>query len=295
MNTQYPPQQLQHTPVLLDAVLRVLKPEKGETYLDLTAGYGGHAQAVLERTGSSATLVDRDMQAISHLEGLNLKNVTLLDQDFASAALRLVEHRQQFDMILVDLGVSSPQLDITERGFSFRLPAAIDMRMDRRQERTAKTLVNELSEHELVSILQEYGEEPRRQAQLIAQAIIAKRPIENTDQLAEIVKSNIRGKGKIHPATRTFQAFRIATNDEIGQIQTLLPLLPQLLNQGGRVAVISFHSLEDRLVKRYFASQKEMGLEAELSILTKRPIKGSDEDVHNPRARSAMLRAAVKK
>ena len=295
MSKKYPPQQLQqHVPVLLNATLELLQPKKGEMYLDLTAGYGGHAQAILAQTEANATLVDRDEHAIHHLQQLSLHNVELLHEDFATAAAGLVERGKTFDLILVDLGVSSPQLDNRERGFSFRLDAPIDMRMDKRQSKTAADIVNMASEHELTEIITTYGEERPRDARAIAQAIVEHRPFSTTGELADVVRQTIHSRGKIHPATRTFQALRIATNDELQQIESLLPLLPRLLRPGGRVAIISFHSLEDRLVKQYFRSQKEMGLEAELEPLSKRPIQGSTDDVHNPRSRSAKLRGAVK-
>lgn len=280
-------------PVMLDDALRLLDPAKGESYLDFTAGYGGHAGAVLNITGGPATLVDRDENAIKHLKSLGLKDAQLIHQDFASAAKQLVDKKQAFDMVLVDLGVSSPQLDRAERGFSFRAQAPLDMRMDERQEQTAADIAN-MRQDELAKIIRLYGEEKPFNARKIAEAIVANRPLKSTSDLAEIVKQTIRSRGKIHPATRTFQALRIATNDELGQIEQLLPLLPDLLKPGGRVVLISFHSLEDRLVKQYLKSQKEMGLEAELEPILKRPIEGSTTDVHNPRARSAKLRAAVK-
>ena len=170
------------------------------------------------------------------------------------------------------------------------------MRMDIRQDTSAETLVNTASRDELVRIITTYGEEPIGFARRIADAIIASRPLSRTDELAELVKSQHRGKWKrIHPATRTFQALRIAVNEELRQVEELLPLIPQLLKKGGRVGIISFHSLEDRLVKRYFAEQKHAGFEAELDILTKKPLAGDIYDVHNPRSRSSKLRAAVKK
>lgn len=289
-----PPQQL-HIPVLLDSVVQMLDPKPGESYLDLTAGYGGHAQVILQKTGAHATLVDRDENAIKHLKNLSLKDVTLLHQDFASAAEQLVDKNCMFDLILVDLGVSSPQLDQAERGFSFRAGAPLDMRMDSQQHETAADLVNNADQDELVDIIVRYGEEKPRVARTVAKAIVENRPIHTTTELADIIKQNTRSWGnRIHPATRTFQALRIVTNDELGQVEKMLPVLPRLLNPGGRVAIISFHSLEDRLVKRYIKSQKEMGLEAELEPIQKKPIKGSTTDVHNPRARSAKLRGAVK-
>lgn len=293
---EHPPQL--HVPVLLDTVLDYLKPIRGESYLDLTAGYGGHASRVLDKTQNFAdtVLVDRDENAMTHLQSFAKKGVTLLHTDFAAAAQQLVEQGKKFDMILVDLGVSSPQLDRAERGFSFTNNGPLDMRMDPSQEVSAETLLNTLSEKELTRIIATYGEEKPKMAARIAKAIVANRPISTTQELADLVKQNHVGKWqKTHPATRTFQAIRIAVNQELQQIETLLPLLPRLLQRHGRVAIISFHSLEDRLVKQYFSEQKQAGYEAELDILTKKPLAGSDYDVHNPRSRSSKLRVAVKK
>jgi 16S rRNA (cytosine1402-N4)-methyltransferase len=297
MSKAHPPHHLLHEPVLLDATLELLQPKKGESYLDLTAGYGGHARAFLDRTGdeSSATLVDRDDFALGHLAVFAKKGARLLHTDFVHAAWQLAEEGKRFDIVLIDLGVSSPQLDQSERGFSFRDSGPLDMRMDRRQEMTAAKLVNTAPSSELARIIRTYGEESPANAKRVADTIVKARPLSTTEELAELIKHAIRGRhGKIHPATRTFQALRIAVNDELGQIETLLPLLPHLLNEGGRVGVISFHSLEDRLVKRYFAEQTEAGFEAELKILTKKPVDGATYDVYNPRARSSKLRAAVK-
>ncbi len=293
---EHPPQQ--HVPVLLDATLDLLQPKAGETYLDLTAGYGGHASAVLAKTGNynGSVLVDRDDNAIKALSPLHEKGAQLIHGDFSKASEELVDAKAKFDMIMVDLGVSSPQLDQSERGFSFTNEGPLDMRMDRRQSLSATTLVNKASAQELARIITEYGEEPRASAQRIAAAIVRNRPLETTAQLANLVAKTHRGKWtKTHPATRTFQALRIAVNDELGQVQAMLERLPKLLNQGGRVVVISFHSLEDRLVKRSFKEQFDAGLEAELMSLTRKPLSGDIYDVHNPRARSAKLRAAVKK
>lgn len=289
------PQQLQHKPVLLDAVLTLLSPRAGESYLDCTAGYGGHAGAVLKHTRApeSMTLVDRDDMAIAHLKRLKeFQGALFVHQDFASAAKRLYADGTQFDMILLDLGVSSPQFDIAERGFSFMYEAPLDMRMDQREKLSAQTVVNEMSEDELVRMIREYGEEPK--AKRIASAIVASRPLYTTTQLADVIERTVPRRGKIHPATRTFQALRIAVNDELGQLQQTLEHVLSLLKPGGRAAVISFHSLEDRLVKDFFKEKSQPGYEQEMTLLTKRPISGSTEDVHNPRARSAKLRAAVK-
>lgn len=298
MSQVHPPHHNVHIPVLLDATLELLKPIRGENYLDLTAGYGGHAGQFLKATGNytDSVLVDRDSNAIATLGRFEQKGIRLLHTDFLSAARQLVEEGKRFSCILVDLGVSSPQLDQGERGFSFTNSGPLDMRMDNRQDVTAATLVNTLKVDELVRIIKEYGEEPHGFAKRVADAIVKERPFTTTEELAELIKRQHRGKwSKTHPATRTFQALRIAVNDELGQVENLLPLLPKLLKPGGRVGIISFHSLEDRLVKRYFAEQKDAGLEADLEILTKKPLDGATYDVHNPRSRSAKLRGAVKK
>jgi 16S rRNA (cytosine1402-N4)-methyltransferase len=288
------PQQL-HIPVLLNAVLDVLKPQKGDSYLDLTAGFGGHAKAVIAIIGDArlATLVDRDKTAISALKPLKEVGARILKQEYLGAATDLYEAGEQFDTILLDLGVSSPQLDNAERGFSFMQHGPLDMRMDQTAGYTAADIVNRASRDELLRILREFGEEPF--AARIVHAIIANRPVTTTAHLADVVASVYRGRrGKTHPATRTFQALRIAVNDELSQLSRTLPLIPGLLRPGGRVAVISFHSLEDRLVKNYFNEQAKAGYEATLDLLTKQPIDGATHDVSNPRARSAKLRAAVK-
>lgn len=287
-----------HVPVLLEATLQLLQPIQGESYLDLTAGYGGHASAILGSTENfaDACLVDRDEYAISRLERFAEKGARLLSTDFLSAARQLNEEGRQFDIVLADLGVSSPQLDQSERGFSFADDGPLDMRMDQRQEVTAAHIVNTYSASQLTDVIVRYGEEPRGFAMRIATAITAARPFSSTRQLAELVKAEYRGPWKkIHPATRTFQALRIEVNQELQQVELLLPLLPRLLKPGGRIGIISFHSLEDRLVKRYFAEQAAAGYEAELTLLNKKPIDGATYDVHNPRSRSAKLRGAVKK
>jgi 16S rRNA (cytosine1402-N4)-methyltransferase len=298
MSKEHPPHHVQHIPVLLESTLQQLNPRPDESYLDLTAGYGGHAGPILALTGNygESVLVDRDDYAIAHLSDYASKGTRLLHTDFASAASQLAEEGKRFSLILVDLGVSSPQLDQAGRGFSFSHGGPLDMRMDRRQERTAADLINSVGARELTEIIREYGEEPTGQARRIAELIVSHRPFESTEDLAKLIADNHRGKWqKIHPATRTFQALRIAVNDELGQIRQMLPYLPQLLEKGGRVGIISFHSLEDRLVKRFFKDQFESGLEAELAPVTKKPVSGATDDVHNPRSRSAKLRVAVKK
>ena len=295
--SKHTPQQL-HKPVLLDKVVELLAPQPGQTYLDLTAGYGGHASVVAEVLGGfdTVTLVDRDENAISELRKFEAEGAKLVHDDFASFAETAVAAGQTYDMVLVDFGVSSPQLDRAERGFSFANPGPLDMRMDPRQERSARSLVNNMSEKELARVIATYGEERPASAAKIAKAIVRSRPLNTTEDLAKAVLSTHRGpRAKVHPATRTFQALRIALNDELGQIARLLGTLTKLVKPGGRVAFISFHSLEDRLVKQFLAEQSSAGYEAEFTLLTKKPILGKTDDVHNPRARSAILRAAVKK
>lgn len=287
-----------HVPVLLESVLRELHPQTGETYLDLTAGYGGHARVILENTKNveGAVLVDRDAYAIEHLSEFAEQGARTMHTDFLSAATQLVSEGKTFDMILVDLGVSSPQLDMGERGFSLLRDGPLDMRMDVRQTITAATIVNKAERSDLTTLLIKYGEEKPQAARRITDAIIRSRPIRTTKQLADIVLSTHRGSWqKTHPATRTFQALRIAVNEELRLIESTLRLIPELLAPGGRIGIISFHSLEDRLVKQYFKEQHDAGYEALLQILTKKPILGATEDVHNPRSRSAKLRVAVKK
>ena len=286
-----------HVPVLLEVTLDRLRPARGESYLDLTAGYGGHAREFLERTDNylDSVLVDRDENAINTLGDLAEKGVTLIHKDFVSAAQDLVKQGRTFDVILADLGVSSPQLDRAERGFSFRFDGPLDMRMDNRTEITAADIINSYSVDELTQLIARYGEENLGRARRIAQAIVNARPIQGTTELADLIKQTVgRGSMKHHPATRTFQALRIEVNRELRLIEELLPLLPRLLNKGGRVGIISFHSLEDRLIKRYFSEQATAGYEAELIVQEKKPVSGP-EDVHNPRSRSAKFRYAVKK
>ena len=286
-----------HVPVLLNDVVRLLNPKDGESYLDLTAGYGGHAGAIVERTHNyrGMTLVDRDEFAQANLAAFVSKGAELIHADFVSAARQLIAIGKQFDMILIDLGVSSPQLDRAERGFSFSHNGPLDMRMDQRQALTAADVANTFTQQQLEQIICEYGEERPVVARRYAAAIVKARPLATTEDLASaVLKAHVGRRQRTHPATRTFQAIRIFVNDELEQVRTIMPLLPELLRQGGRVGVISFHSLEDRIVKRYFAEQNRSGYEAELRTITKHPVDGAVEDVHNPRSRSAKLRVAVK-
>lgn len=282
-----------HMPVLLEQVLHTLAPAKGESYLDLTAGYGGHARAVIEHTmfPERVTLVDRDQSALDSLGDLQEKGASLVHSDFGSACKQLASENMSYDMILMDLGVSSPHLDIPERGFSFMRDGPLDMRMDQSSGITAADIVNNSSEEELIAILRKYGEEPR--AKQIAKAITTERPFETTKQLADAVEnSSRRPRGKTHPATRTFQAIRMAVNQELEQVEMALSHVETLLKPNGRVAVISFHSLEDRIVKNYFNEKAKSGYESTMKLITKKPILGTIESVNNPRSRSAVLRVA---
>lgn len=285
----------QHVPVLLEEVLQYLDPRTGESYLDLTAGYGGHASAVLERTGSltNAVLVDRDQNAINVLRELFGEAADLRHQDFLTAAKDLQARGHSFDLILADLGVSSPHLNEGNRGFSIASPGPLDMRMDQSQELTASDIVNNYSEAQLADLLKRYGEEPKAAA--IARMIVQARPLRTTSELADIALRAWPGRSRVHPATRTFQALRIAVNDELGQVSEAMPILFELLNPGGRVAIISFHSLEDRIVKQALQEHAGERYDADLRLLTRRPVTAApNELVFNPRARSAKLRAAVK-
>lgn len=286
-----------HIPVLLTEVLDNLNPQRGEAYLDLTAGYGGHAAEVLERTGNyqESVLVDRDEYAISQLsERFADTGIGIRRNDFLTVSQELAREGRRFDLILADLGVSSPHLNEGKRGFAIQSDGPLDMRMDQSQALTAGDIVNGYSEDQLAEILRVYGEEPK--ARLIAQLIVQARPVGSTRELAEIVSKAWPGYSRVHPATRTFQAIRIAVNNELGLLQEALPVWFRLLKPGGRIAIISFHSLEDRIVKQALAERAGNRYDAELRLLNKRPITASpDELVFNPRARSAKLRAAVKK
>lgn len=287
--------QMQHIPVLANEVLQVLGPQPKQSYLDLTAGYGGHAGIIRSHTnGWPVTLVDRDQMAISQLEQrFPDEAAEIIHGDFLSASQQLVLQGRQFDMILADLGVSSPHLNIASRGFSIQKDGPLDMRMDQTQELTADIIVNSYEREDLIRIIRDYGEEPK--AVRITDAIIKARPIHSTSELAKVVATQYLGRSKTHPATKTFQGLRIAVNDELKLLKEALPLWVTMLKPGGRLAVISFHSLEDRIVKQFFADRAGSTYDAELQLLTKRPIVADKHElVSNPRARSAKLRAAAK-
>lgn len=287
--------QMQHIPVLANEVLQVLSPQPKQSYLDLTAGYGGHAGIIRSHTnGWPVTLVDRDQVAIHQLEQrFPDEAAEIIHGDFLSASQQLVLQGRQFDMILADLGVSSPHLNIASRGFSIQQDGPLDMRMDQTQELTADIIVNSYEREDLIRIIRDYGEEPK--AARITDAIIKARPIHSTSELAKVVATQYLGRSKTHPATKTFQGLRIAVNDELKLLKEALPLWVTMLKPGGRLAVISFHSLEDRIVKQFFADRAGSTYDAELQLLTKRPIVADKHElVSNPRARSAKLRAAAK-
>lgn len=292
-----------HIPVLWQEVLEVLQPKSGESYLDLTAGYAGHAGKILAvtRNYKDSVLVDRDEFAIDYLtekyQNGESASLSIVHDDFYNAALHLAECGKRFDMILADFGVSSPQLDNPERGFSFREAGPLDMRMDQTSEISAETVVNHWSLKDLEEIFVRYGEESEGLAHRHALEIVKGRPFHNTKELADAIghKHFVKGHATKHPATQVFQAIRIAVNDELGIIERTLPLIPKLLNPGGRAAIITFHSLEDRLVKQYFKDASSLGMESELAIINKSPITAENmELVINPRSRSAKLRAVKK-
>ncbi len=275
----------QHQPVLLNQVIELLEPQPGDSYLDATAGFGGHAAAILEKTSGKSVLVDRDPTAVEHLEAQFGDRASIYQASFVQAAKQLLDVGEQFDLILLDVGVSSPQFDSPERGFSFSGNGPLDMRMDPTQTLSAAEIVNKYSEYDLKRIIGEYGEEHK--AGRVARAIASQRPFNGTQELADAVRKAVGYSGKIDSATRTFQAIRIEVNGELEQLRSGLPLMIDLLAEGGRIAVISFHSLEDRIVKQAFKEAND------LEILTKKPLSGRDFD-NNPRARSAKLRAAKK-
>ena len=285
-----------HIPVLKSQVLAFLAPKPGESYLDLTAGYGGHAETILDvtRNYKNSCLVDRDEFAVSYLKDKFGSDIEIKSQDFYRSVLQLLECGKTFDMILADFGVSSPQLDFADRGFSFKADGPLDMRMDRRENLTASDIVNKWSERALADIFQKYGEEKPGRAKMLASEIVHHRPITSTKELADLIAKKSKWS-HVHPATKVFQAIRIAVNGELDQIEKTLPLLPKLLNKDGRLAIITFHSLEDRLVKDFFKEAASHGEESTLEIVTKKPIVAEpDELVINPRARSSKLRVAVR-
>lgn len=287
-----------HTPVLADEVLHYLAPVNGDDYLDLTAGYGGHAELVGDKIGNSGTmtLVDRDVQAIEHLAERfdNDSRIRIYHNDYLEASNGLIEMGQRFDCILADIGVSSPHLDNPDRGFSFMNDGPLDMRMDMNQELTADIIVNQWSEEQLMKILSDFGE--IRGSRRMAADIIENRPIHSTSELATIIQKRTSFSRRMRVSAQVFQALRITVNDEIGQLRNSIELWVKLLKPGGRLAIITFHSLEDRIVKQYFAEHSGDRFDSDLILLTKRPVTGSKSElVSNPRSRSAKLRVSQRK
>jgi 16S rRNA (cytosine1402-N4)-methyltransferase len=307
----------QHIPVLFEESLEYLNVRRGGTIADCTLGFAGHSAGIARRLGPMGRLIafDRDEAAMALAKerlaalaaelGSEMPAVEFVARPFSEIAEVIAPGT--LDGLLADFGVSSMQLNEAHRGFSFRADGPLDMRMDPRSELTAEQVVNQADEEDLANLIYEFGEE--RRSRRIARAIVRARPITTTAELARIVSAEappIKGE-KIHPATRTFQALRIRVNDELGEIQSLLRVVTgnvsgsagSLLKPGGRVVLISFHSLEDRLVKDSFreASKGDMKLKrpASLEILTKKPVvAGEQESLRNPRSRSAKLRAAEK-
>lgn len=299
-----------HTPVLLDEAMAGLQARPGAYIIDCTVGLGGHASAILERIMPSGRLlgIDADPEAIRVCQE-ELKEygeaITLVDDNFLN--LEVICGRYQFhpvDGILFDLGVSSMQLDTAERGFSFHLDARLDMRFDPRQELTASDIVNTFSEQELARLIAEYGEE--RHSRRIARYIVQKRPVATTLELAHLVEQAVRSRrARIHPATRTFMALRIATNGELQNLEPALRQASGLLRPGGRLAVISYHSLEDRIVKHFMRRAASSclcppgtvmcrcGHAPTLKLISRKVIKPTSLEIEsNPRSRSAKLRIA---
>ena len=288
--TAQPPTPLTHLPVLAPEVLEALAPAPGKVFVDGTLGGAGHTRLLLA-AGAVVYGIDQDPYALQRVQDEKLSGLTVLQGNYRDMrALLAGAGVSAVDGILLDIGVSSFQLDDTERGFSYHHEAPLDMRMSQSGE-SAADVVNTYDAEELASIIYEYGED--RLSRRIARAIVQARektPIETTVQLAEIVKRAYPGFSKgIHPARRTFQALRIHVNDELGALRDGLSAAEELLRPGGRLAVISFHSLEDRIVKRFLLGS------AALRPLTKRPIVAAEEEqATNPRARSAKLRTAEK-
>jgi 16S rRNA (cytosine1402-N4)-methyltransferase len=304
---------IEHVPVLATELLDVLDPHPGETAIDCTFGGGGHAQEIAERLGSGGTLIaiDRDPVAerrFAELEDELEPQTRFVRADFADALVALGEEGVRADVIYLDLGVSSLQLDAAERGFSYSYDAPLDMRMDPEDRLSAADLVNEWPQERIATVLREYGEE--RHARSIAREIVRRRPLHTTAELVEAIRASVPPAyrfGRGHPAKRSFQALRIAVNGELDSLDRVLPAAWDLLRDRGRLAVISFHSLEDRRVKRFLADRIRgcvcppelpvcvCGHEPEAEPLTRRALAATPEEIErNPRSHSARLRGARK-
>jgi 16S rRNA (cytosine1402-N4)-methyltransferase len=310
------PTETDHVPVLADEVLAALAPRPGQTIIDCTFGAGGHSRLLAARLRGDGKLIaiDRDPTVAPYFERLRRSTpikLRLLHGEFSQVMEQLATNGVQADAILLDLGVSSMQLDRPERGFSYAADAALDMRMDPSAELTARDVVNDTPERELTDIFRRYGEE--RYARQIARAIVKRRstrPFDRTGDLVEVVKQAIPAParfGEGHPAKRVFQALRIEVNDELGSLERALPAALEMLRPGGKLAVISFHSLEDRIVKRFLRNEEHgctcppefpvcaCGASPTLRATPRRAIRPSAAEVaRNPRSQSARLRAAVK-
>jgi 16S rRNA (cytosine1402-N4)-methyltransferase len=303
----------QHVPVLANELIALLDPRGGDVAVDCTFGGGGHAELVAQRLGPAGTLicVDRDPAAAERFEAFALEapcETRLIRADYADALDSLLAADRRVDLVYLDLGISSLQLDAWERGFSYAYDAPLDMRMDPDQELSALEVVNEWSERRLAEIIRRFGEE--RHSGRIAREIVRRRPLSTTSELAEAIRSSLPPAarfGRGHPAKRTFQAIRIAVNSELESLDRALPAAWELLRDGGRFAAISFHSLEDRRVKRFLADRARgcvcppelpvcrCGRTPEAELLTRRAVAPSPEEVErNPRSGSAHLRAALK-
>ncbi len=289
---------MSHIPVLLKEAIEHLHPQPNESFLDGTVGQGGHARAILQRTSPEGRLIamDRDASALADAKRSLAefgKRVVFVNDSFANAKQQAHDHEfLHVDGILLDLGFGTHQLENAGRGFSFLVDEPLDMRYDTRATVTAEMLVNGDTKEELATIFRTLGEE--RYANQVADAIVRarrKERITSSAQLACLVEGVIPSRGKIHPATHVFQALRIAVNDELGALERALPELVSLLAPDGRLAIITFHSLEDRIVKRFFKEQNEKTLK----VVTKRPIGPSINEIKtNRRSRSAKLRVAQK-
>ncbi len=282
-----------HTPVLLHEVIQFLEPKPGGRFIDATFGAGGHTQALLDRTAPDGRVlaIDQDESALEKARETLASfgsRVVLVHSNFKDvAAVAAAQGFLEVDGILADSGISSMMVDDPSRGFSFMREGPLDMRMDQNQELTAAEVVNAYSEKEIADILYNYAEERRSRA--IARSIVRARPLKLTTDLARAVERVMGGPryGRIHPATRTFQALRIHVNDELKSLETFLDSSMAVVRSGGRLVVITFHSLEDRIVKNKFRAPRVPG-----RVLTKKVVKGTEEELgRNPRARSAKLRA----
>jgi len=287
-----------HVPVLLKEAIDFLDIKRGGSYIDATVGLGGHSYEIAKRLGARGHLIglDKDPAALEatraklSLETEDSPRLTLLHASFAEIGKRFGPATA--DGLLADIGLSSLQLNDAARGFSFQAEGPLDMRMNPQAEMTADQVVNQVDEVTLANLIYEFGDE--RRSRRIARAIVRSRPIRTTAQLAEIVSGAARpmnqAERRIHPATKTFQALRIFVNDELKDLQELMAAAPQVLRPGGRLVIISFHSLEDRIVKDALRDGVKQG---HYRVLTKKPVTPGEEEIQrNPRSRSAKLRAA---